>query len=406
MRTGASDVPSRGLRGQVRLDARLKKTRKTRLRRVFLESEFLEPRTLMATIPAATATGSPVNLTSLSDVTTGGNTNNPMVVINPYNSQQVVAVWGRDLSQVTPVPFTTAVVEGAWSSNGGTSWHTFGLGVDGDASTYPNIVPYTQVTEPSVSFDGQGNFYVLDRQHTGTASGELSLSKFQFTGGGVSQVSVNRVFRWTTGAEQAFDPTLAVDSSLANPPAGVPADPFANNVYVAWASGDIHPANPNVENPFNPNRIMLVVSSDGGQTFSGETIANTGPANGNIGPQDNSHPQLVISRGTGGENPGQVTVAWADFGTNSGPVNLPAVPSDILMSNVVQPGTAIPSIPTSTTTGAIIPPPQSGPDPQGNWAAPAIYNAGPELHGHRGSRVHRSGRCERRYGQRHRCRRS
>ena len=63
---------------------------------------------------------------------------------------------------------------------------------------------------------------------------------------------------------------------------------------------------------------MLVVSSDGGNTFSGETIANTGPANGNLGPQDNSHPQLVIGRGVGGENPGQVTVAWADWGTNNG----------------------------------------------------------------------------------------
>src|SRR6516165_10214544 len=100
MRTGSSDVPSRGLRGQVRPDARLKKTRKTRLRRAFLESEPLESRTLLATIPAATATGAPQSLTSLFDVTTGGDTNNPTVVINPYNSQDVVAVWGRDLSQL------------------------------------------------------------------------------------------------------------------------------------------------------------------------------------------------------------------------------------------------------------------------------------------------------------------
>ena len=86
-------------------------------------SGFLEPRTLMATIPAASATGAADVPDELSDVTLSGNTNNPTVVINPYNSQQVVAVWGRDLSQEIPAPTrTTAVVEGAWSNDGGASW--------------------------------------------------------------------------------------------------------------------------------------------------------------------------------------------------------------------------------------------------------------------------------------------
>jgi len=104
MRTGASDVSSRGFRGRVRPDARLKRSRKTRLRRAFLESEFLESRTLLATIPAATATGAPVNLSGLGSVTGNGNANSPMVVVDPYDSQKVFAVWGVDLSQVTPTP--------------------------------------------------------------------------------------------------------------------------------------------------------------------------------------------------------------------------------------------------------------------------------------------------------------
>jgi hypothetical protein len=112
MRTGASDVPSRGLRGQVRADARLKKTRKTRLRRAFLESEFLEPRTLLATIPAATPTGGVQSLTGLFDVTTSGNANSPTVTIDPANPQTLVAVWGVDLSTLSPAPHTTAIVEG------------------------------------------------------------------------------------------------------------------------------------------------------------------------------------------------------------------------------------------------------------------------------------------------------
>src|SRR5262249_16470424 len=148
------------------------------------------------------------------------------------------------------------------------TWHGFPLSVEGDASTYPNVVPYTQVTNPSVGFDSQNNFYVLDMQHTGTASGMLALSKFAFTGNTVSPVySDDIVFRWVTGTDQAYDPSLSVDSSLTNPPPGVAPDPYAGNVYVAWASGDIHEANPNVDTNYNPNRIMLSVSSDGGNTF-------------------------------------------------------------------------------------------------------------------------------------------
>ena len=102
MRTGASDVPSRGFRGPRCPVAHLKQTRKTRLRRAFLESDFLEPRRLLATIPAATATGAPVNLSGLSSVTTNGNANSPAVVIDPYDSQKLFAVWGVDLSQFEP----------------------------------------------------------------------------------------------------------------------------------------------------------------------------------------------------------------------------------------------------------------------------------------------------------------
>src|SRR5262249_24612554 len=129
MSTGSSDVLFRGNRDGRRLDTRVKRYRKSRHSQFALED--LELRTLLATIPAATASGPLANLTSLPDVTTGGNTNNPTVVIDPYNPQQVVAVWGHDLSQVTPVPFVTAVVEGAVSTNGGTSWSGFGIGVDG-----------------------------------------------------------------------------------------------------------------------------------------------------------------------------------------------------------------------------------------------------------------------------------
>src|SRR5215470_8098508 len=65
MRTGASSVHGRGHHGRIRPDAWSKRARKRRLRRIELEG--LESRTLLATIPAAAATGNPVGLTSFTD---------------------------------------------------------------------------------------------------------------------------------------------------------------------------------------------------------------------------------------------------------------------------------------------------------------------------------------------------
>ena len=279
------------------------------------------------------------NLTNFSDVTTQGNANSPTVVVDPYDSQKLLAVWGVDLSTLSPVPFTNAVVEGAYSNNGGTSWVPLDV-MDPvlDAATIDATppTPYTQLTEPSVAFDGQGNVYVLVSQNTGVADGaRLTLSKFNFSN--TSPITNNSsrdevVSRWLSTSDSVTSPTLAVDAAPSPPPAGVPVDPHANNVYIAWASSDIHPANPNVDLPYNPNRAELAVSSDGGRTFSGETIANVGPANGNIGPQQDSHPQLAINQNASG----QVTVGWDDFGTGS-----TASPKfDILNSNIVPAGTS------------------------------------------------------------------
>src|SRR5436305_1927059 len=184
MRTGASDSQARGHRGRMHPETRLKRVRKTRLRRIELEG--LESRTLLATIPGATATGGLVPLTNLSTVTDNGNTNNPTVAIDPYDSQKLIAVWGRDLSTLSPAPQTTAIVEGAYSADGGANWsRLFNVSsVLTDPTTINSnpSVPYAQVTDPSVGFDSQGNFYVLASQHNaGNTSGTLVLRKFDFT---------------------------------------------------------------------------------------------------------------------------------------------------------------------------------------------------------------------------------
>ena len=53
-----------------------------------------------------------------------------------------------------------------------------------DAATIGATPPtnYTQVLDPSVAFDGQGNVYVLALQTSGATDGAVVLHKFDFTG--------------------------------------------------------------------------------------------------------------------------------------------------------------------------------------------------------------------------------
>jgi large repetitive protein len=359
MRTRTSDTRFQGHRGRNRMADRPDSGRKSRVRWLVLEG--LETRRLLATtIPAAAATGPAMDLSSLSSVPAGSNANSPAVVIDPYDSQDIFAVWSVDLSTATaPNPYapTTALVLGAYSDNGGTTWH--GLG-DAVAPPLPdpltvNATPptdYTQVTDSSVGFDGNGNVYVLSLQTSGASDGALDLTKFSFpesAGSAPSLVSNNIVYQWVTGSDAATDPVVAVDAS--NPGKTGVGDAFANNVYIAWASIDQPLANPaqyTDSTGFNPNCVELVVGTPAGESnmsFSGVTTVN---ADGNFGPQDDSHPQLVINQNDGG----QVTVAWDDFGTGASATP----PFDELNSELVQPGDAFgfagdtgPILPGTTT---------------------------------------------------------
>ena len=181
------------------------------------------------------------------------------------------------------------------------------------------------------------------------------------------------IYQWVTGSDAATSPVVAVDA--ANPAAPGTPDPFANNVYIAWASIDTEPANPNpyAGTGFNPNRAELVVgtpiSNPSGNekslAFSGVTSVNVGGSfGGTFGPQHDSHPQLVINQTSGG----QVTVVWDDFGTGS----TASPPFDELLSNLVQGGN---TFGFSGQTG-VINPGVAGNSSPGNWATPVIYSAG------------------------------
>ena len=297
MGTGASGGSLRGSRGGNGRGAGAAKARRFRLQRIELEG--LEARTLLSTLPAASTNGAIQNLTNLGRVTTGGNAVSPTVAIDPNNPNDMVSVWALDISTLSPVPHTTTVLEGKFSTDGGNTWTPFDpVNPILDAATIDSTPPtaYTQVTDPSVAFDAKGNFYVSALQTSGATDGAITLTEFQLTGGFkplIQPYAPTVVYQWLTTSDAAYSPTLAVDSSTANPVYTGANDPYSGNIYVAWASGDIHPANPNVDTPFNPNRIEMVVSSDGGNSFSGPSILNSG---GNVGNQKDSHPQILINQ--------------------------------------------------------------------------------------------------------------
>ena len=126
---------------------------------------------------------------------------------------------------------------------------------------------------------------------------------------------------------------MQVDSNLpsfTDPTTGqVQTDPYSGDVYVSWSGIDVMPSLVTNLAIYNPNRIKLIVSSDGGNNFTSETIASvnaiTQPGNDN-GPTSESDttPALTISQGrlpsesgqTGdaGIPGGQVAVSWDDFG--------------------------------------------------------------------------------------------
>ena len=317
-----------------------------------------------------------------------------MVTINPYNPQEVVAVWIVDVA-----PLGESFAQGAFTIDGGGTWSA----LPGTAANPSGIGEFInlQASDPGVAFDSQGNVFVLDSQHDTVtpkttpipASGSLLLSSFSFSGAGANATLTanfidNPVYQWTDSTidDAVLNPVLAVDpgtypnsTPASNPPAaGIPKDPFANNVYIAWASNDIPDPQVNYTGLFNPNRIDLIVSSDGGQTFSGITPVNTGGAtsvtlSGGLSyinpddannadldtssPQDNAHPQLVVDSATG-----QITVGWNNLETGA------------MQSNTVQAGISQAATQLTTSIGNFFGP--LIPDPRGNWVT-TNYAAGP-----------------------------
>jgi subtilisin-like proprotein convertase family protein len=340
MRTVASENDSQSARGQGRSGSRSAAIRKTRLRSSVLER--LEERTLLAVLPPVSVS-SQIDISDPAGLLNNGNNGNqtaPQVAIDPTAPQDMVAVWVTDSLANQPNPNnnqTPVFVQGAVSTNAGQTWTSFSdlngfsdSRIDFNQSQQNGPIFMSQVTDPTVAFDAQHNFYVVDSPHAANfSSGEVALNKFHFAvGGGPTHTGTNIVYRWAQ-QDAAYRPTLAVDSNVNSAAFPGQQDPFVNNVYVAWSTNQALTPNTSQQ---NPNRIQMAGSSDGGQTFSTPILVDGSSYSSTA---RDASPQIAISQGGPGVTPGQVTVIWDDTGTLS---QATPVPLDVIASSRIQNG--------------------------------------------------------------------
>ncbi len=380
MGTGPSGN-ARGPRHQVGLKSQPRRWRRGRTHQLSLEG--LEVRALMATIPAAAATGSLQNLSQMMANIGGTNAsmNSSSIVVDPHDPTKMVAVWEDNDPTMAAVTLGGEVVaiEAAFSVNSGQSWlvlfseptNTAGLARQTsllNPTTSGPTVPYAYQTSPSAGFDDSDNFYILTEYSSGStggataASGALVLQKFNFAGSTPQSVNFNNneqdpalysgfpstppnlkvIYQWysSSNGDGAIDPTMTVDDNVATLPQSVASqqDTSSGNVYVSWTTVDqpvyTNPLGPN----FNPNRIVTVASSDGGNNFGPMTVTdvnsqNGSPVNGQQGAgggptsERDFNPAITVSQGRQASESGlsgdpgipggQVTVAWDNAGTNT-----------------------------------------------------------------------------------------
>jgi subtilisin-like proprotein convertase family protein len=251
----------------------------------------------------------------------------PTVVYDPTDPGhgKMVAVWTTHDLTVNP---NFVGVEGAYSTNGGTTW--FSLFIPGNL-TNPNSsltapTPFAESTDASVVFDLHHNFYVVYAEHeAANTPGAIVLQRYSFSGGSPSGPVVHYadgfgtvtalISAWTAGGDQALNPSVAVDDTTS---------PASGNVYVAWNTvlNAPTPLPPSLQ--FNPNVVRVVASSDMGDHFSGPIVPNWDLGSIYIFPttvaaEHDSFPHLAVSQGTpdGRVPAGQVDLVWDDFGSGS-----------------------------------------------------------------------------------------
>ena len=316
------------------------RSRRASLRRRTIAAtvEGLESRTLMAVLPAVTTSGTLAEIrTGYSDGVTV-NYSTPSILIDPSNPQKLVASWQVAITGDANVD---EFVQAASSTDGGQTWSVFYTSTPHlDPTVAENPPTLRDTTDITVAMDRNSTVYILSRNHNaGNSLGYLDLDVYTFSGNTASQVSPRQTLANWNGADQVVDPTMVVDNNLPSytdtSSAGVThtiVDQYAGNVYVAWVT------NPNeAHQPANvprlPNRVVMIASSNQGDTFTPWHTVDDRQGNAL-----NASPQLVVSQGSfdGSVPAGQVTIAWDDF--NTGWTNGENPPVDYLRSDRVTDG--------------------------------------------------------------------
>ena len=240
---------------------------------------------MLSTLPAITTNPT---LNTLIDGTTAGTTGNqvdPSVAIDPTNPTKMVAVWVQD---APGEPFTTyngtsvtQYIEAAYSTNSGTSWTPLGGSLGNNVANFSvtsNIPPLPNVTDATVAFDGNGNFYIADEAHTADFTvGQLTTERFSFATATPTQTLTDNVVRqWNGLANALFKPILAADGNrtTANGQTDpgtaftpITGGPFGA-VYITASTAQ------DTASPVNENsHIDLLTSIDGAQSFAAAAVS-------------------------------------------------------------------------------------------------------------------------------------
>ena len=153
----------------------------------------------------------------------------------------------------------------------------------------------------------------------------------------IASYGTNKVLRYDSSGAYVGVFTHAAAQAFTDPDSKLTQNnKWTGNVYISWATNLIGGPVNGVANP-NPSAILLVASSDGGNSFSPPTVVNDSKFTSPI--ELDAQPKLAVSQGTidGKIAPGQVSVIWDDFGSGNllNPLN---PPRDFIRADRVMPG--------------------------------------------------------------------
>lgn len=198
--------------------------------------------------------------------------NEPSVKIGRKDTNRVVAAW-RDFRYGID-PTANRRVGYSYSTNGGLTWAVSQIL---DSMLLPGGL--TRNSDPVVTVDTAGNFYIAVIAIAGLSGGNLTLAVYKSTNEGITFPQAFICSQ--TGTEDKEWITTDLSS----------ASPFLNSLYISWTS-------------FSLGGIKLTKSTNSGVNWS--TPSNVSDQTNNLQGSD-----ICISRN------GQVNVVWLGFSTNA-----------------------------------------------------------------------------------------